>query len=139
MVHLKVPRLWTDGTERSYGNTPLEKPMAREFKSSGKLREYEQPKLTEVYGFVYWLTSGLALIIFLLWAQCQRKFGMIRVTYYPSCYWAIAVLAQVVILTFHLSDSYWYWFSADSSAGECNVDFDHIHARLVIYLAYQGH
>ena len=87
-----------------YGNVPLEKPMATRVHSiSGKLREYEEPKLTEVYGFVGWLMSGLALIIFLLWAiMPEHVWDDFGVTYYPSRYWALAIPAYVVMSYFFM-------------------------------------
>ena len=47
--------------------------------------------------------SGLALIIFLLWAMMPEKvWDDIGVTYYPSRYWALAVPAQVVMTYFFI-------------------------------------
>ena len=68
-----------------------------------KLKEYEAPKLTEVYGFVGWMLSWLALAVFFLWAflpeEVWRQFG---VTYYPNKYWALAIPAYLLMSYFFL-------------------------------------
>ena len=70
---------------------------------NGKLREYESPKLTEVYGFVGWMVSWLALFIFLLWAFLPEEYwNDFGVTYYPNRYWALAIPAYLLMSYFFL-------------------------------------
>eukprot|EP00944_MAST-04C_sp_MAST-4C-sp1_P013939 g13939.t1 len=65
---------------------------------SGKLRQYESPKLTEVYGFVGWMISWFALLIFLLWAFFPEQYwNNVGVTYYPNRYWALAIPAYLIM------------------------------------------
>jgi phosphatidylinositol N-acetylglucosaminyltransferase subunit P len=82
----------------------LEKPASlRVHALNVKLKEYEAPKLTEVYGFVGWMLSWLALAVFFLWAflpeEIWKQFG---VTYYPNKYWALALPAYLLMSYFFL-------------------------------------
>jgi phosphatidylinositol N-acetylglucosaminyltransferase subunit P len=84
-------------------NVHIEKPAALRVVHdvSGRLRGYEAPKLTEVYGFVGWLMSGLSLFMFLLWAALPESLWVgAGVTYYPSKYWALAIPAYAIMTYF---------------------------------------
>ncbi|RYG43651.1 hypothetical protein EON68_00045 [archaeon] len=59
----------------------------------------QQANLTEVYGFVAWITTIMALVGFFLWAflpeDTLHYFG---VTYYPNRYWSLAASAVIIML-----------------------------------------
>lgn len=63
----------------------------------------------EVYGFVGWITSAVAFIVYLVWAILPEKvlhaFG---VTYYPSKLWALTIPVWIILLVVYV---YWMYES----------------------------
>ncbi|KAL4854989.1 Phosphatidylinositol N-acetylglucosaminyltransferase subunit P [Chlorella vulgaris] len=52
----------------------------------------------EVYGFVGWISSSVAYVIYMLWAYVPASVLEAHgVTYYPSKHWAVAVPAWVCV------------------------------------------
>ncbi|KAL4458439.1 hypothetical protein ABPG75_013304 [Micractinium tetrahymenae] len=63
----------------------------------------------EVYGFVGWITSSVAYVLFLLWAYTpDHVLEAHGITYYPSKWWALALPAwacATVVFAFWLYES----------------------------------
>lgn len=59
----------------------------------------QQANLTEVYGFVAWITTIMALVGFFLWAFLpEHMLHYFGVTYYPNRYWSLAVSAVIIMI-----------------------------------------
>lgn len=79
---------------------------------SGLLEEHTipiDPAVTsvEVYGFLGWVTSSVAYVMFVLWAFTpDRVLENHAITYYPSKYWAIALPTWVCVTVLFV---YWVY------------------------------
>jgi len=55
-------------------------------------------RVSEIYGFVMWVTTYVLFAVFLLWAYLpDSTLHSLGVTYYPSKYWALALPAWVTV------------------------------------------
>lgn len=88
-----------------------------------KLTRYGRKPRAEVYGFIGWLTSAAAFIVYLIWAflpeELLHRFGW---TYFPSKYWASAIPSFLCWLWI------WYWIGYIA----------HIHWRLPALNRYES-
>ena len=58
----------------------------------------------EYYGFVLYVFSSLAFLIYILWAYLPAPFlhSYVRITYYPSRWWALAIPCQLVMTVLYI-------------------------------------
>ena len=58
----------------------------------------------EYYGFVLYVFSSLAFLVYILWAYLPAPFlhSYLRITYYPSRWWALALPCQLVITVIYI-------------------------------------
>mmetsp|Transcript_29876 Transcript_29876/g.41334 ORF Transcript_29876/g.41334 Transcript_29876/m.41334 type:complete len:176 (-) Transcript_29876:2-529(-) len=63
----------------------------------------------EAYGFVGWISSAIAYVIYIVWAFVPEAYlHQVGVTYYPSKFWAVALPAHLcvtVIFVFWIYES----------------------------------
>ncbi|PRT52820.1 Meiotically up-regulated gene 84 protein [Wickerhamiella sorbophila] len=63
----------------------------------------EVPLSTEYFGFAYYLTASVVLIIYIIWAFTpQAWLESIQIYYYPSRWWALTVPAFVLVLLMYI-------------------------------------
>ncbi|CAG9319223.1 GPI19 [Blepharisma stoltei] len=59
----------------------------------------KEPNKTEIYGFIGWIATFIAFILFLIWSFLpDSTLKSIGINYYPSKYWALAVPSYIIML-----------------------------------------
>ena len=63
-----------------------------------------------LYGFVAWIGTHIAFVLFVLWAYLpERVLHRLGVLYYPSQYWALALPCHLMVSVAALYAAYWIY------------------------------
>ena len=76
-----------------------------QMKKSGELMNETKKKKSNIaiYGFVYWVTTFVLLLLYLVWAFLPEKIlREIGIAYYPDKYWALSMPLYAFITIFFL-------------------------------------